>query len=48
LRQLEFYLQLNAKILKDFPNMPLYLEVSGSLDGSDGLDDLAGSRWNVL
>jgi ATP-dependent DNA helicase PIF1 len=40
LRQLESYLRLNAKSLKDFPNMPLFLGGSGFLDGPDGLNQL--------
>ncbi|GBC19098.2 ATP-dependent DNA helicase PIF1-like [Rhizophagus irregularis DAOM 181602=DAOM 197198] len=35
LRQLESYLQLNVKSLKDFPDIPLFLEGSGFLDGPD-------------
>ncbi|GBC01418.1 hypothetical protein RclHR1_04190002 [Rhizophagus clarus] len=40
LRQLESYLQLNAKSLKDFPNMPLFWEGSRFLDGPNGLNQL--------
>ena len=37
LKQLESYLQLNRKTLKDFPNMPLFLGVSGFLDSPNRL-----------
>ncbi|GET67424.1 uncharacterized protein LOC104885245 [Rhizophagus irregularis DAOM 181602=DAOM 197198] len=40
LRQLESYLQLNAKSLKDFPDMPLFLGGSAFLDGPDALNQL--------
>ncbi|EXX51299.1 hypothetical protein RirG_263080 [Rhizophagus irregularis DAOM 197198w] len=40
LRQLESYLQLNVKSLKDFPDIPLFLEGSGFLDGPDVLNQL--------
>jgi primosomal protein N' len=38
LRQLESHLQLNAKSLKDFPNMPLFLGESKIPDSSDSLN----------
>ena len=37
LKQLESYLQLNRKTLKDFPNMSLFLKASGFLDSPNGL-----------
>jgi hypothetical protein len=40
LRQLESHLQLNAKSLKDFPNMPLFSGDSAILDGPHGLTQL--------
>jgi hypothetical protein len=40
LRQLESHLQLNAKSLKDFPNIPLFSGNSAILDGPHGLTQL--------
>ncbi|CAB4481131.1 unnamed protein product [Rhizophagus irregularis] len=40
LRQLESYLQLNAKSLNDFPDVPLFLGGFGFLNGPDALNQL--------
>jgi hypothetical protein len=40
LRQLKYYLQMNAKMLKEFPNIPVFLENSAFLDASDRLNQL--------